>query len=143
MGRPGRTGGGVRTRAAAGNIGVNRVGEAGAVRGARRPLASVAGAAVEGGGFLGGARQGDWEAAAADAGGGVPGVRAAVLCGQLRPAGHGTPEGQGFNAADAAKIGTRGLAVAGEAEERIGGERNYRIAGGYDGLVKALTPVAG
>src|SRR5687768_8809906 len=50
---------------------------------------------------------------------------------------------EGFNAADAAKIGTRGLAAAREAEERIGGNTIYRIASGYDQLVKALAPADG
>jgi monoamine oxidase len=50
---------------------------------------------------------------------------------------------EGFNAADAAKIGTRGLAAAQVAEERIGGNTIYRIASGYDGVVKALASADG
>ncbi len=45
---------------------------------------------------------------------------------------------EGFNAARAESIGTRGLALAQEAADRIQGDRAWRLAGGYSSLVRYL-----
>jgi len=45
---------------------------------------------------------------------------------------------EGFNAADAARIGTRGLAWQQAAEDAIEGDRSARLSGGYAGLAGYL-----
>ena len=45
---------------------------------------------------------------------------------------------EGFNAARAEWIGTRSLALAQQAADRIGGDRISRLAGGYDSLIQYL-----
>lgn len=45
---------------------------------------------------------------------------------------------QGFHAADAARIGTRALAQAESGSRRPGGERQFRILSGYDGVAEWL-----
>ena len=45
---------------------------------------------------------------------------------------------EGFNAARAESIGTRALALARQAADRIEGDRAWRLAAGYDSLVRRL-----
>ena len=45
---------------------------------------------------------------------------------------------EGFNAADAGRIGTRGLARQQAAEDAIEGDRSYRLTDGYAGLAEYL-----
>src|SRR5207248_2851814 len=45
---------------------------------------------------------------------------------------------EGFNAADENRISAKGLAEDQKAEEKIEGDKMFRLAGGYDGLVGAI-----
>lgn len=45
---------------------------------------------------------------------------------------------QGFHASSIDRIGTHGLVKANEAEDEIGGEKGFRVLGGYDRVVQAL-----
>lgn len=45
---------------------------------------------------------------------------------------------EGFHAADTARIGTRGLALAESGATRPGGDRQFRILSGYDGVARWL-----
>lgn len=45
---------------------------------------------------------------------------------------------EGFNAADKERIGIKSLALDMRASEKIGADRNHRIVGGYDGLMRSV-----
>lgn len=46
---------------------------------------------------------------------------------------------EGFHAADPDRIGTRGLAVAESSARRPGGDRQFRVLGGYDAVIRWLA----